>query len=377
MQAYLRIVRHLTVVIGAVLFLAGCGNNGSSAGNGADADTGIQSPGVGSAVVQAPVELRRIAIVHSQTSKNNFYDPFAYNQLYASVQNQAMMAGLPFDLLDEQQLAATANLLDYDAIVIPAFSNVKSADRSAIVARLLEAQQNGVGIITSGEFLGLKEDGTSHTDYAGAMVSVLGVQPSEFHDGISASVKIADNTHPVSKTYEPGEELFSYQQIWLADFVAAGGEQSTPLTVFESDGVTYTGAQVIERAGRVVHFSNDQIMADNNQLWRIIQWVTYGDVAPVALQVSRADHVFIARNDMDQAMIADQLPQTEIPLLGIIDQWKRDFNFVGSYYIDIGNNPAAGEYTDWSVSGPLYQEYIAMGNEIATHSWTHPTRPVC
>ena len=71
-------------------------------------------------------------------------------------------------------------------------------------------------------------------------------------------------------------------------------------------------------------------------------------------------------------MIAEQLPQTEIPLLDIIDQWKRDFNFVGSYYIDIGNNPAGGEYTDWGVSGPLYQDYIAMGNEIATHSWTHP-----
>jgi len=237
---------------------------------------------------------------------------------------------------------------------------------------LLEAQQNGIGILTSGEFLGLKEDGTSHSDYVGAMVSVLGVQPSEFLSGISASVKIADNTHPVSKTYDPGEEIVAYEQIWLANFDAASGEQSTPLTVIESDGVTYNGAQVIERAGRVVHFSNDQIMADNNQLWRIIQWVVYGDVAPVSLQVSRADHVFLARNDMDQAMIAADLPQTEIPLLGIIDEWKRDYNFVGSYYIDIGNNPEGGEYTDWSISGPLYQEYIAMGNEIATHSWTHP-----
>ena len=372
MKDSFRIVRQFAVVIAIALFLYGCGNNGGSSSDGADADSSSLSPDVGSAVVQVPVEERRIAIVHSQTSKVNFYDPFAYNQLFASVQHQAMMAGLPFDLLDEQQLAGSANLLNYDAIVIPAFANVKDTDRSAIVTRLLEAQQNGVGIITSGEFLGLREDGSSYADYVSAMVSVLGVQPSEFLNGVTASVKIADNTHPVSKTYEPGEEVVSYKQIWFANFTAASGEQSTPLTLIESDEGIYNGAQVIERAGRVVHFSNDQIMADNNQLWRIIQWTVYGDVAPVSLQVSRADHVFLARNDMDQAMIAEQLPQTEIPLLDIIDQWKRDFNFVGSYYIDIGNNPAGGEYTDWGVSGPLYQDYIAMGNEIATHSWTHP-----
>ncbi len=367
MQNCFRLIKQITVVFGFALFLLGCGDSGGNS-----ADSGTESPGVGSALIQLPVEQRRIAIVHSQTSKENFYDPFAYNQLFASVQHQAMMAGLPFDLLDEQQLAATADLLSYDAIVIPAFAHVNSTERSAIVARLLEAQQNGVGILTSGEFLGLKEDGTSHDDYVSAMVSVLGVQPVEFLNGVSASVKIADNTHPVSKTYQPGEEIVGYEQIWFAGFDAASGEQSTPLTLVESDGVTYNGAQVIERSGRVVHFPNDQIMADNNQLWRIIQWVVYGDVAPVSLQISRAEYVFLARNDMDQAMIAEELPQTEIPLLGIIDEWKRDFNFVGSYYIDIGNNPAGGEYTDWSVSGPLYQNYIAMGNEIATHSWTHP-----
>ena len=371
MKDTFRIVRLFAVVVGIALFLFGCGG-GSSNGDSADTASGTDSPKLGSAVIQLPVEGRRIAIVHSETSKTHFYDPFAYNQLFASVQNQAMMAGLPFDLLDEQQLAVSTDLLNYEAIVIPAFANVKSTDRSAIVARLLEAQQNGVGIITSGEFLGLKEDGTSHTDYAGAMVSVLGLQPTEFLNGVSASVTIADNTHPVSRTYDPGEEIVAYEQIWFANFDAASGEQLTPLTVIEADGATYNGAQVIERAGRVVHFSNDQVMADNNQLWRIIQWVVYGDVAPVSLQVSRAEHVFLARNDMDQAMIAADLPQTEIPLLGIIDQWKRDYNFVGSYYIDIGNNPEGGEYTDWSISGPLYQEYIAIGNEIATHSWTHP-----
>ena len=370
MHSFFRKLRQFTYVVGLALFLVGCLD---SIGLSVD-DTGdtASAPEVGAASVSVPVERRRVAIVHSQTSKENFYDPFAYNQLFASVQHQSMMAGLPFDLLDEQQLAVTANLTDYDVIIIPAFANVKSSDRSAIVTRLLDAQQNGVAVISSGEFLGSDENGTAHTDFVSAMVSVLGVQPSEYLNGVSASVKVANTSHPVNKTYEPDEEIVAYDQIWFAHFEPANGEQSTPLTLIEAGDATYTGAQFIERNGRTVHFSNDQVMADNNQLWRVIQWAAYGDVAPVSLQVSRSDHVFIARNDMDQAMIAAELPQTEIPLLDLITDWKRDYNFVGSYYIDIGNNIAAGEYTDWGGSGPLYRDYIALGSEIATQSWTHP-----
>ena len=58
-------------------------------------------------------------------------------------------------------------------------------------------------------------------------------------------------------------------------------------------------------------------------------------------------------------------------MLPIVEQWQRDFNFVGSYYINIGNNPAAEEYTDWTVSKPYYDRLLAAGNEIGTHSYTH------
>ena len=356
------LIRRIAIVLGLTLQIVSCGGNSD----------GENTPDAGTALVQVPVEDRRIAIVHSQSTKSNFYDPFAYNQLFASVQHQAMMAGLPFDLLDEDTLASSAPLQDYDAIVFPSFTHVKANDRQAIITKLLQAQADGVGIIASSEFMAFRPDGTSFGDFAGAMIQVLGVQPSTFQSGVSASVKVADNTHPVNRTYQPDEELVSYEQIWFANFVAAAGEQASPITVIDSDGTIFNGAQSIERDSRVVHFANDQILADNNQLWRMLQWVVYGDIAPVGLQVSRSDHVFLARNDMDQAMIAAELAQTEIPLLEIIRDWKRDFNFVGSYYIDIGNDPAAGEFTDWAISGPLYRDYIALGNEIATHSWTHP-----
>ena len=53
-------------------------------------------------------------------------------------------------------------------------------------------------------------------------------------------------------------------------------------------------------------------------------------------------------------------------------QWKQDYDFVGSYYVDIGNDPANGQFTDWAVSAPYYAQILAMGNELGSHSYTHP-----
>src|SRR5229473_2914116 len=58
-------------------------------------------------------------------------------------------------------------------------------------------------------------------------------------------------------------------------------------------------------------------------------------------------------------------------MVPIIQQWKHDYNFVGSFYIDIGDNPP-GEVTDWTKSAPYYRQLLAMGDEIGSHSYTHP-----
>jgi len=80
-----------------LLHLAGC-----EVDNKLDVDA---PDAIGQATVQVTEESRRVAIVHSKPSRDNFYDPFAYNQLFAAVQHQSMMAGVPFDLLDELDLA--------------------------------------------------------------------------------------------------------------------------------------------------------------------------------------------------------------------------------------------------------------------------------
>jgi peptidoglycan/xylan/chitin deacetylase (PgdA/CDA1 family) len=55
----------------------------------------------------------------------------------------------------------------------------------------------------------------------------------------------------------------------------------------------------------------------------------------------------------------------------ILQQWKSQYNFVGSYYIDIGANPP-DQQTIWAQSGVYYKQLLGMGNELGSHSVTHP-----
>ena len=55
----------------------------------------------------------------------------------------------------------------------------------------------------------------------------------------------------------------------------------------------------------------------------------------------------------------------------IVAQWHQAYNFVGSYYINVGNNPP-DQTTNWAVSKPYYDQLLALGSEIGTHSYTHP-----
>lgn len=98
--------------------------------------------------------------------------------------------------------------------------------------------------------------------------------------------------------------------------------------------------------------------------------------------MSRDKSIFISRTDMDQSQEFgdvnpvdsqnNKLPGIYDKLLPILTQWKNDYNFVGSYYINIGNNPANEQFTDWNISKPYYNQILALQNEIGTHSYTHP-----
>lgn len=371
-----QVVACAIVLVFAGLTVASCADDssGSNTSSNNNADTELEP---GNVPLSVPLQERRVGIVYSEQTAQKFFGEIEYNQLYAAMQHHTVQAGLSFDLLHEEDLLDAESLKQYAALVIPLMSHVTGANKDAIVNSLVEARRSGVAFVASGDFMVSDENDHIFEDGRATMETVLGLFARRYLSAVPTTVKIASSPHSVTDSYQSGEVLVDYVQAWYAEYEVSVDTNPAVLISLESTDdegnvATYNGAYAFNFDSRMVHFSNPKTMADHDLLTAAIEWAVYGTQAPVTLLPSRHESVFLARNDMDQAMLANELHRTEIPLLPLITDWKERFNFVGSYYIDIGNNPAIGQYTDWSVSGPLYRDYIALGSEIGTHSWTHP-----
>ena len=316
-----------------------------------------------------------IAIVYSKTTEGNFFNKKAYAQLFMSVQAQAMMAGIPFDLLNEDDLLDLNKIKHYKTLVFPSFANVKASQLATIEQNLgLAINQYKVGIITAGDFLTNDETGASLPGDAYArMKSFMGVERVDGANSVDIDYKISNINHPItSGEYTLNEVIKHYTGIATSYFIPTGNYNSAIIATQTVNNEIKNALITIDHGGRHAHFATAAYMSDVNLLWSVMQWSVFGDKAPASLQMSRHKAIFISRNDMDQSMFIDEVAQVNGELLTVLQTWKNNYDFVGSYYINIGNNPANQEETDWSYSGPLYQNYMALGNEIGTHSYTHP-----
>lgn len=319
---------------------------------------------------------RRIGIVHSKTTADRFWAGKSYSQLFMTMQMQAIMAGIPFDLLTEEDLTDLNKVIQYDTLVFPYFANVPDASFSQIEQNLsLASTHYQVGIITAGDFMTSKADGSSLPGDAYArMKNLLGISRVSGEGPVPVTVKVTDTSHPVLKgEYQQGETLMSYEGAYTSYFAAAGTETVTTLATQTVNNATRNAVLASQKGGRNVHFATLGMMADANLLWSALRWSVYGDAPLAGLQLGRDKALFVSRNDMDQSMYQEELKTGDAVLLSrYLKPWKNRYNFVGSYYINIGNDEAAGQYTDWTVSAPLFTAYKTMGNEIGTHSYTHP-----
>ena len=317
---------------------------------------------------------KRIGIVYSEPSANQFYDKFAYTQLFMAMQHQAMMAGIPYDLLSEDDLTSISNLTGYDALLIPAMQYVTSSRIIAIEETLNQAVfEYGIGLVVSGHFMTNSENGEILSgDPCSRMKRLLGISYANSISNVAMEIRALDVSHQIMSNYTPNELIQSYNAIWFNSFLPVAGQNANVLAILNVAGQNYNGVLATRTGGRNVHFANDQVLGDTNLVWPSLRWILYGDQTPVCLKMGRQKSLFISRNDMDESRFGDDLQITEFPLYDLLVDWKENYNFVGSYYLNIGNNPNEGEYTDWNVSGPLYTNYILLGNEIGTHSWTHP-----
>jgi serralysin len=319
----------------------------------------------------------KVAIVYSETSAAQFYDLTNYSHLFMAAQYQATMAGVPFDVLSEADLTDIAKLANYDAIIFPSFRNVPAEKLSAIENALESAVYDyGISLIAAGDFMTNDAAGNPLAgDPYARMKSLLGVTRVDGGTG-DIAVHAHDIAHSMMDGYQPNELIATYTNAGYSHFAGIAGT-ATVLVSQQVAGQTYNAVLATETGGKNVHFSSEALLGDNNLLWQALQWtVKEGDGPEVGLQMSRQSALVAARNDMDQSQESydvkpDSGPGIYDEMLPILAEWKAAYDFVGSYYINIGNNPP-DQMTNWAISAPYYQQLLAMGNEIGTHSYTHP-----
>lgn len=359
---------------------------------------------------------KKVAIVYSETTAALYFghadinvNQTGYSQLFMAAQSQAAIAGVPYDILTEADLKDLGNLVNYDAIVFPSFQFVKAADATAIQSNLtLLAQNYDTSLIAAGNFMTADENGTVLPGDAYATMKTL-FDLAPVASGFSGTTGVAVSAVAAGFAgvggYTPGEIIHAYTNVvggipqeggggviggtvtegvgWLS-FGDSGGNGT--ISVIDQQVITGTGAGTYDavvtssnNGDRNVHFSTEALLGDNNQLWQAIEYAVNGDTGPsVGLQMGRENAIVAARNDMDQSQYftdVDPVTGTGIydALLPILAQWKADYNFVGSYYVNVGAYPTeAEEYTNWTVSKPFFDAIVALGNEIGSHSYTHP-----
>ena len=296
-----------------------------------------------------------------------------------AVQNQAAAAGVPYDLLTEADLTNLAKLATYDTLIFPSFRNVPADKVTAIQDTLTTLVKNyHVGLITAGDFMTNDATGAAlpGNSYA-RMKALLDISRVDGASGVTVDVVAGTSTNPMMAGYTAGELIHQYTNIGTSYFTSTDG-LGTTLASQVVNGQTYNAVLATETGGHNVHFATEGMLADNNMLAHALDWTTQPASGPqLSLHMSRDKAIVASRVDMDQAMeSADVHPDTGPgiydTLLPILAQWKAAYNFVGSYYIDIGNNNGQGQTTDWAYSKVYYDQMLAMGNEIGSHSYTHP-----
>ncbi len=321
---------------------------------------------------RTPDAPRRVGIVFSKTTQNAYFHDKGYSQLYAAMQHQAMLAGVPTVLLNEEDLTDIENIKDLSVLLFPYFANVEPEMVATIEDVLQRAVHHyGIGIITTGNFMTNDPTGAALPgDSYARMKRLLGLTLEGYFGPKDHSLAALDG-HRMLDGYAPGEQLGNYPGGYLLYYKRYDSVAQPLASAITAEGA-HAAIWATTAGARSVHFASPSVIGDTDLAARAIAWSLDGDGPSIGLLPSRNSAVFIGRCDMDQSQYVDEVVELYPALLDIVAKWKNDYNFVSSYYVNIGNDPKNGETTDWGFSLPIYQELLNLGNEVATHSYTHP-----
>jgi Ca2+-binding RTX toxin-like protein len=348
--------------------------------------------------------IKKIGIVYSATSAALYFGggeagKTAYSDLFMAAQHQAAAAGVSYDLLTEADLTNVAKLSQYSALVFPSMENVNSADASAIAASLHQIVYDyHVPLITAGNFMTNDQSGAPLAGNAYAnMHELLNVTLGGYGTAtysVTPDAAALASQNPVMAGYHSGELIGGASGLFAgttpgyytnSGYMTFAG-LTQPATVLADinieGGGTVAGVIQTTTGGTNTVFATAGLLGDSNLLQHAIRNAVFGTAPSLAIDITRMAGVVDSRTDMDQS----QFPQDVSPagghgiydaLIPILQTWKQQYNFVGSYYITVGDNanPDIENTTNWTISAPYYRAIIAMGGEIGTHSYTHLVNP--
>ncbi len=289
-----------------------------------------------------------------------------YIDIVTSAQHELLMAGIPFDILSDEDLSDPDVLKRYDAIILPSLSNVESSKRDPVIAALESAvRDEGIGIVASGDLLTMSETNQPYTYPAGQspLNRIMNAAVSASQQA-SVSVRAADHSHPSAWRYTQDQVVFSSE--WIAfssvDAYNRSAQYSLP---FQASGVGAALASAVGK-GRAFYIGSSPI-ASQSALYRDgALWVMYGSDPHLGIKMTDKNAIFTNRVDAD---VSYDTAQT-IAAISNYRSLSSTYNLKGGWYIVTRHSDTSP--VSWEQLRSHYNALISDGHEIGSHSVTHP-----
>jgi serralysin len=363
-----------------------------------------------SSVVPVNTAVKKVGIVYSATTAALYFGgtpagQTAYADLFMAAQQQARAAGVSYDLLTEADLTNVAKLSQYSALIFPDFQDVQSSQASAIASALnTVVYQYHVPIIASGNFMtndqtGAALPGNSYANMQSLLNVTLNQSGTATYSVTPDPTALASN-NPILAGYTAGQHIGGasgqfagttqglYTNTGYLTFKAFTGTATTLADINIQGGATVPGVIQTTSGGKNTVFATDSLLGDSNLLQHVIQNTVFGTTPSLTMDITRFTGIVNSRTDMDQSQFPEDVspsangsppgtPGIYDEMIPILQTLKQQYDFVGSYYINIGDdaNPSNDNMTNWAVSAPIYDTILRMGNEIGNHSYTHLIAP--
>ena len=210
------------------------------------------------ALPTAPADRRPAAIVYSETSSANYFDPAAYSDLLDLVHQSAQARGVPLTILAEDDLAHLDRLLPFGTLIFPAFQNVTLARYRAIQETLhILCYRYGTDLVAAGNFMTNDEHGLPLPgDPYSRMRSLLNVMRTGGANGVDVTLCAGPSPHPALEKFPSGDAIQLFPNIATHFFngIATNYTAVTTIATQIVGGRAYDGVIATRTGGQNLFF---------------------------------------------------------------------------------------------------------------------------